>query len=156
MYIYENDKYTLYNEQVFNGTTLRILDKKLPEGYIKKSFTYNESDIDGYQEVKLDIIKNTYALTDNEIEGNNFYLFYAVNLDTKKEELYQYDALENTVQRYNTLILDMHKDISNKYYFALIISILLLGITIILSTVILVLKGKKSNELKMLEKGDLL
>jgi len=155
-YIYDNDKYTLYNEQVFNGMTLRIIDKELPNGYVKKSFTHNDTDIVGYQEVKMDIIKNTYALSDNEIEGNNFYLFYAINLDTKKEELYQYDALEKTVQRYNTLILDMHKDISNKYYLYLIYCIIALVGTVILFSILLALKGRKKSELKRFEEEGLL
>lgn len=156
LYVYDNDKYTLYNEQVFNGMTLRIIDKEFPTGYIKKNFTYNDTDIIGYQEVKMDIIKNTYAIDNNEIEGNNFYLFYAINLDTKKETLYQYDALEKTVQRYNSLILDMHKDRSNKYYSYLIYSIIALVVIVILFSIALALKGKKKNEFKRFEEMDLL
>lgn len=154
-FIYENDKYTLYNEQVFNGTTLRILDKELPNGYIKKDFTYNDTSIKGYQEAKLDILKNTYALTDNEIEGNNFYLFYAINLDTKKEELYQYDATEKTVQRYNALIYDMYKDRSDKYYLYLMCSILTLGVTIVLFSIALIVQGKRKRKKLVFEEGDL-
>ena len=154
-FIYDNGEYTYYNEQVFNGITLRILDKELPNGYIEKKFTYNDSELVGYQEAKLDIIKNTYALTDNEIEGNNFYLFYAINLDTLKEELYQYDLTENTVQRYNTLILDMYRDRSDKYYLYLLGSILLLGVSIILFSIVLMVKGKKRNKKIRFEEGDL-
>ena len=77
----------------FNGIVLRILDKEIASGYKKTNFAYNDSKIDAYQEVKLDIVKNTYALTDNEITGNNFYLFYAVNMETGKEELYQYEEV---------------------------------------------------------------
>ena len=70
---------------------LRVIDKELEGGYKKTNFYYNNTKIDSYQEVKLDIIKNTYALDDNDITGNSFYLFYAINLETGKEELYQYD-----------------------------------------------------------------
>ena len=155
-FIYDGSNYTYYNEQVFNGISLRILDKELPNGYVKKNFTYNDNELTGYQEAKLDIIKNTYALSDNEIEGNNFYLFYAINLDTLKEELYQYDLVENTVQRYNTLILDMYKDRSDKYYLYLLGSILTLGVTILLFSIILIVKGKKNNKKKnKIEEGDL-
>lgn len=156
-FIYDGNDYIYYNEQVFNGVSLRILDKELSDGYIKKKFTYNDNEIFGYQEVKLDIIKNTYALSDNEIEGNNFYLFYAINLDTLKEELYQYDLTENTVQRYNTLILDMYKERSDKYYTYLIYSILALGGTIILFSIILIISGKKKKAGKKkikFEEGD--
>ena len=154
-FIYDGTDYTYYNEQVFNGVSLRILDKSLNEGYVKKNFTYNDSEIVGYQEVKLDIIKNTYALTDNEIEGNNFYLFYAINLDTLKEELYQYDLTEGTVQRYNTLILDMYKEISNKYYLCLLCSFLALGISIILLFIVIIAKKKKNKKVIKFEEGDL-
>lgn len=142
-YIYNNGKYELYNEQVFNGIVLRIIDKELDTGYKKTNFTYNNTKIDCYQEVKIDILKNTYALDNNEISGNNFYLFYAINLDTGKEELYQYDSVEKTVQRYNTLILDMYKDQSDKYYLYLLISILVLGITMVTFATTVICMSKK-------------
>ena len=147
-YIYKDNTYTLYNEQIFNGKVLRIIDKELPNGYQKTSFTYNDTKITSYQEVKLDIIKNTYALDNNEIEGNNFYLFYAINMETGKEELYQYDAVEKTVQRYNTLILDMYKEQSNKYYLYLLYSILALGITIIIFTISIISSNKRKKKNK--------
>lgn len=142
-YIYDKGKYTLYNEQVFNGMVLRILEKEIDNGYKKTSFSYNNTKITSYQEVKLDILKNTYALDNNEISGNNFYLFYAINLETGKEELYQYDSLEKTVQRYNTLILDMYKEQSNKYYFYLLCSLLTLGGTIVIFSIIIICNNKK-------------
>lgn len=143
-YIYTNNKYILYNEQVFNGKVLRILDKEVDGGYRKTSFSYDDEQIVSYQEVKLDILKNTYALDNNEISGNSFYLFYAINLETGKEELYQYDSIEKTVQRYNTLILDMYKDRSDKYYLYLLCSILVLGVTIVsFSTIIICGHNKK-------------
>lgn len=142
-YLYKDGKYTLYNEQVFNGKVLRILDKELTGGYKKTNFSYNDIEIDSYQEVKLDIIKNTYALDNNEISGNDFYLFYAINMDTGKEELYQYDAKEKTVQRYNTLILDMYKENSDTYYLYLLCSILVLGVVIVTFSTIIICGNKK-------------
>lgn len=143
-YIYDKEKYTLYNEQVFNGMVLRVLDKELDGGYKKTSFSYNNSNIDSYQEVELDILKNTYAIDNNDIRGNNFYLFYAINMETGKEELYQYDSVEKTIQRYNTLVLDMYKEQSNKYYLYLLCSILILGVVIVtFSTIIIVMKNKR-------------
>ena len=147
-YIYKNNKYELYNEQVFNGMVLRVLDKELEGGYKKTNFSYNDKKIDGYQEVKLDILKNTYALDNNDVSGNNFYLFYAINMETGKEELYQYDAVEKTVQRYNTLILDMYKERSDKYYLYLLCSILVLGITIMTFSTIIICGNKKRKRLK--------
>lgn len=147
-YIYKNNKYELYNEQVFNGMVLRVLDKQLDGGYKKTNFSYNDKKIDGYQEVKLDILKNTYALDNNDVSGNNFYLFYAINMETGKEELYQYDAVEKTVQRYNTLILDMYKERSDKYYLYLLCSILVLGITIVTFSTIIICGNKRRKKLK--------
>lgn len=148
-YIYDNGKYELYNEQVFNGMVLRVLDKELDGGYKKTSFSYNDTKIDSYQEVRLDIIKNTYALEeDNDINGNNFYLFYAINMETGKEELYQYDSVEKTVQRYNTLILDMYKERSDKYYLYLLCSILTLGVTIVTFSTIFICSSRKRKKLK--------
>lgn len=147
-YIYDNGKYSLYNEQVFNGKVLRIIDKKLDGGYKKTSFSYNDSKITSYQEVKLDILKNTYALDNNDISGNSFYLFYAINLETGKEELYQYDSVEKTVQRYNTLILNQYKEQSDKYYFYLLCSILVLGITIVTFSTLLMCKKNRNKNVK--------
>ena len=153
-YIYKNNKYELYNEQVFNGMVLRILDKELDGGYKKTSFNYNDIKIDSYQEVKLDIIKNTYALEENnDISGNNFYLFYAINMETGKEELYQYDSVEKTVQRYNTLILDMYKENSDKYYFYLLCSILALGVTIVTFSTIFICSSRKRKKLRKKSKN---
>jgi len=150
-YIYDNGDYSLYNEQVFNGKILRIIDKKLEGGYKKTSFSYNDTKIDSYQEVKLDIIKNTYALDNNEIVGNSFYLFYAINLETGEEELYQYDAMEKTVQRYNTLVLDMYKEQSEKYYLYLLISLLILGFVLVTFSMI-VITSKRRNKRKSKKK----
>lgn len=145
-YIYKNNKYEKYLEYSFNGTVIQILDKELLGGYKKTNFIYDSDKIPSYQEVKLDIIKNTYALDNNDISGNQFYLFYGKNVESGKEYLYQYDALEKTVQRYNTLILDMHKDASNKYYIYLIGSIILLIFIVILFSIILICNNRKNKK----------
>ncbi len=141
-YIYNNGNYTLYNEHTFNGTTLQVLDKNVP-GYKEVSFTYDNDKIISYQEVKLDLIKNTYALDNNDIIGNQFYLFYAKNVETGKEYLYQYDALEKTVQRYNLEVLDMYKNNNDTYYKYLLLSILVIGILIITIALILIFSPRK-------------
>lgn len=146
-YIYKNNKYTLYNEHTFGGTTLEILDKKV-SNLKKTSFTYDEAKITSYQEVKMDLIKNTYALDNNDITGNQFYLFYAKNVETGKEYLYQYDALEKTVQRYNMEVLDMYKMNSDTYYKYLIISILVIGILLITLSITLIKNGKNNRKTK--------
>ena len=129
-YIYDNGKYTKYLEYTFGGTTLQILDKELTKGFKAANFVYDDDKISAYQEVKVDILKNTYALENNDIIGNQFYLFYAKNLETGKENIYQYDAVEKTVQRYNSEIINMYKENSNTYYMYLMIS---LGVILVLS-----------------------
>ena len=142
-YIYNNGKYSLYKEYTFNGMVLQVLDKKVADGLKKTSFSYESDKITSYQEVKLDLIKNTYALDNNEISGNQFYLFYAKNVETGKEQLYQYDAVEKTVQRYNMQVLDMYKDRSDKYYMYLLGSILVIGVLTVTFSTILICKSKK-------------
>ena len=150
-YIYKNGTYTKYQEHTFNGTTLQIIDKTVPNTN-KTTFTYDSDKITSYKEVKLDLLKNTYALDNNEIEGNQYYLFYAINVETGKESLYQYDATEKTIQRYNTQILDLYKERSDKYYLCVLASLLLLGLTLIISTMIVINKGKKKRpKTKVLE-----
>ena len=143
-YIYKNNKYTLYNEHTFNGTTLQILDKEV-EKLKKTSFIYDESKITSYQEIKMNLIKNTYALDNNDITGNQFYLFYAKNVETGKEDLYQYDALEKTVQRYNIEVLNIYKNTSSTYYKYLIMSLLVIGILLITMGIMLVKNSKNKN-----------
>lgn len=141
-YIYKNGKYSLYKEHTFNGTTLQILDKKI-DGYKAVEFIYDDDKITSYQEVKMDLIKNTYALDNNDISGNQFYLFYAKNVETGKEDLYQYDAAEKTVQRYNTNVLDMYKNNSDTYYRWLLVSLIVIVVLIILLILLSFKKNKK-------------
>lgn len=147
-YIKENDNYTLYKEYTFNGITLNPTDKEVIGEVKKSNFQYDESIINAYQNVKLDIIKNTYALENNDITGNQFYLFYARNLETGKEELYQYDATEKTVQRYNEDLLNMYKERSDTYYEIILYGILLLGVIIIIFSIITIRMGQTNKKLK--------
>ena len=146
-YIYKNGKYSLYKEHTFNGTTLQILDKKI-DGYKQVEFLYDNDKITSYQEVKMDIIKNTYALDNNDITGNQFYLFYAKNVETGKENLYQYDAAEKTVQRYNTNVLDMYKTNSDTYYRWLLVSLIVITVLFILLIILSFKKTKKHTKSK--------
>lgn len=147
-YIYKNGSYELYNEQVFNGMVVRVLDKELDGGYKKTSFLYNNSKISSYQEVKLDIIKNTYALDNNEVSGNDFYLFYGINMESGKEELYQFDAKEKTIQRYNTLILDMYKERSDKYYLYLLCTMLGLGVVFVSFSILFIYSSRRRKKIE--------
>jgi len=154
LYLYKDNKYELYQEYTFNGVTIRYLDKEVTGGVKKSNFRYGDSLVMAYQNVKLDLLKNTYALEDNDIDGNQFYLFYGINLENGKEELYQYDAKEKTVQRFNMELLNIYKERSDTYYLILLGAILLLGLNIILIAILgfnkkknkKVKKEKKKNE----------
>lgn len=151
-YIYKNNKYTLYKEYRFGGTTLQVLDKELPTGYKKTNFKYGKDTITSYQEVKLDIIKNTYALEDNEIIGNQYYLFYGKNIETGKENLYQYDANEKTIQRYNTELLDMYKKTADTYYMYILVLLLVIAVLIFLLAILSIKNGKLKKQNKLSKK----
>ena len=153
-YIYDNGKYTKYLEYTFGGTTLQILDKSLSSGFKEANFVYDDDKITAYQEVKMDILKNTYALDDNDIIGNQFYLFYAKNLETGKENIYQYDASEKTVQRYNAEIINMYKKNSDTYYMYLLISLGIIVVLLVTFTVLLITTKKKERKPKRKLKRD--
>lgn len=150
-YIYNNGKYTLYKEYTFGKTTLQVLDKELERGYKKTSFTYDGDKIDSYQEAKPDIIKSTYALNNDKVVGNQFYLFYAKNLENGVESLYQYDALEKTIQRYNIELLDVYKDVNNIYYLVILGLVVFIILLIIIYSLALK-KAKRRGKKKKLNK----
>ncbi len=84
--VYDADKntYELYTELVFN--TFSVIPKPYTgelEDYELKSVKINDKMIDVY--VK---------------EGSDFYLIYGINALTGEENLYKYDSVENTIQRY--------------------------------------------------------
>ena len=150
-YIYNNNKYTLYKEYTFNGQTLEIIDKSVSNGK-KVTFSYDGDRITAYQTVKLDILKNTYALDSDEITGNQFYLFYAKNIETGKESLYQYDAEEKTVQRFNAELLDMYKHNSDTYYIFLLIAAFINGLLLLIIGIVSIKKSKKKPNKKRTKK----
>ena len=153
-YIYDNGKYTLYKEYNFGSTILQILDKEVEGSYKRTSFTYDSDKINSYQEVKPDIIKNTYALDTENIIGNQFYLFHAKNVENGKESLYQYDAVEKTIQRYNIELLDTYKNANNLYYIV-ILGLIAFIIFIIIIFSIALNKAKKKDKKKKLNKHNM-
>ena len=138
-----------YREYTFGGITLQVIDKELDGMYKKTSFTYESDKIESYQEVKPDIIKNTYALDTDNVVGNQFYLFYAKNLETGEDNLYQYDAVEKTVQRYNTELLDTYRQNNNMYYLVILGLIVFIILLIIIYSIALNSAKKKGKKKKL-------
>ena len=141
----KSNKYTLYNGYKIGNVNLSILSmpsSKLPEGYTKVSFEYNDDKIEGYQYINKGV---TYA-ADDSVKGNDFYLLYAVNEMSGEEGLYVYDKLEGTIQRFNSNLVLAYQEKVDNYFLYLLISLALLAITII--TLMLVLMKKKKNKHK--------
>ena len=153
-YIYENGNYSLYKECVLGGMTLQVLDNEITGEYKKTNFTCNGFLVNSYQEIKPDIIKNTYALDTDDIVGNQFYLFYGKNLETGKDNLYQYDAVEKTIQRYNTELLDVYKK-NNTIYYLVILGLVVFVILLIIIYSLALNRAKKHVKKKKLNKHNM-
>ena len=94
-YIYDDGKYTLYQELGNDNLTVHLLDDgKYPSNY--KKYT-----------VKLDGAEYTiYKLN----KDSKYYLVYGENVETGKKGLYLYDSVDKTLQRYYTEEVDSLND----------------------------------------------
>lgn len=146
-YIYDNGKYTLYKEYTFNGITLYLTGKKVDiPNFKKSSFNYSDDKIEGYKLTDDNLIKKTYAFDDSDLK--NFYLFYAVNIETGKESLYQYDPSEGTVQKYSSSmmnLLEMYKNEADRNFILFVVVSVVLVVLIIAKIVMSIVKSKKNN-----------
>lgn len=146
-YIYADGKYTLYKEYTFNGITLYLTGKNVDIPSFKKtSFNYDEDSLEGYKFSDDNLIKKTYALDDTDLQ--NFYLFYAVNIETGEESLYQYDPSEGTVQKYSSSmmnLLEMYKDEANRNFILFVVVSVVLVLLIVIKIVTSIIKKKKDN-----------
>lgn len=100
LYIYKNNKYTLYKEYTFNRIILYPMEiKKVPNGYKKTTITFNDEKIVAYK----------YR------ENSNYALIYGMNIETGKKNLYMYEREEDTLQIYNDEKNDNSNDKINNY-----------------------------------------
>ena len=100
--------------------------------------------MEGYKLTDNNLIKKTYALDDSDLQ--NFYLFYAVNIDTGEESLYQYDPSEGTVQKYSSSminLLEIYKDEADRNFILFIAVSVLLVLMIIIKIITSIVKKKK-------------
>ena len=137
LYIYKDDKYTLYKEYKFSGITLYL---ETPSDDVK---------IDKAKEVKLKL--NDEEITAYTIDSNTYPLIYGMNVETGEENWYTYDESENTVQKFvvgnknsadGAKIVTTSVNSGNKDDKFKIISFILSGITGIV-TIFLVIAGIK-------------
>ena len=138
-YIYKDGKYTLYKEYTFNGITLYLTGKKVDIPNFKKtSFSYNDDKIEAY------------LLSEDKLSGSSekYYLFYAVNIETGKENLYQYDPSEGTVQKYSSSmmnLLEVYKEEANRNFVLFIAISVVLVLLVVIKIITAIIKRKKDN-----------
>lgn len=138
LYIYDikENTYTLYKEYNFKESTIYILndESKIPAGYTKTSLKLGEETIVAYQ------------LNNN----SKYYLFYGINVESGNKNLYVYDSLEETIQRYNDEKLE-NTDKNNEEILKYIIIGLgsLLIITYLILLISLISNSRKKKRYKM-------
>ena len=150
-YIYDNGEYTLYKEYTFNGITLYLTGKDVNiDNYDETTFNYNNDKLNAYKLSDNSLIKKTYALDVDELK--NYYLFYAINVNTGEENLYKYDPLEGTVQRYDSSIinlLDVYKENADRNFILFIIASSLLVLIAIIKFIMIIINKNKDKSLKI-------
>ena len=131
-YIYKDGNYTEYKVLSVRGMNLIVLD--YPKDKVIDSFVSSELEIDG---VKY----NAYRSDDK----SNYYLIYAKNIETGKDNVYQYDTAEGTIQIYNeNNTLTNNKQDNDNYKLYFIITLVAFLTTIIATVITLIVKKKKS------------
>lgn len=114
----EENTYTKYKDYTFEQLILEIKENKenIPENYQEAKITINDEEITAYK------ISDT----------SEFALFNAINIKTGKEELYLYDSIENTIQRYynDDLQLEKKENETKKETYELIILVLIIALVI--------------------------
>ena len=143
LYIYDEkeNSYTLYQEYNFKSSIICIIDdiNKIPEGYDKVKIKIDDKTVTAYQKNK----------------DSKFYLFYGVNVETGKENLYIYDSEEETVQRYNDDEQNTENKSNEEIYQYIIIglgSLLIITYLVLLITLINNSRKKKRLEMKKMSK----
>lgn len=143
-YVYDNNKYTLYKEYNFSGVRLQLLDSKKPVNAIESEITINDEKIKAYQ-LNINKKNTTYALDTDNV--SNYYLVYAMNVNTGGKSYYLIDKLENTAIRYTDdltgLFLDSNDNGNYKTYFFITLGVL--GLAILTFGISMIRKGKKKN-----------
>lgn len=130
LYAYDSKtgKYSIYKEYEFNRMNLYIHeDKKSP--YTKKKIKINGEEVTAYKVEDLD----------------DYYLIYATNTMTGHEGYYLYDVEENSVQRYNTYMIDKLMKEKDKY----LSIVLVLSCVCFLAMLFLLIEVNKIKKMKI-------
>jgi len=134
LYIYDinNNKYTLYNERTFQSLTIYVLDdsSQIPKGYAKTNLKLENENIIAYK----------------SHSNSKYYLFYGVNVETGKKNLYLYDSEEKTLQRYNSEENSKIKSDEPLYQYIIISLGSVLIVTYLIILVVLIKKNSKKKK----------
>ena len=142
LYIYDEKEntYTKYKEYNFKSSIIGILDdsSKIPKGYKKSSIKINDEEITAY---KLN-------------SESRFYVFYGVNVESGEKNLYVYDSIEKTIQRYNDdevikLYEEELKEKETLYQYLIIGLGCLLIVTYLIILICLITNSKKKKRYKI-------
>lgn len=138
-YIYENNEYSLYKEYNFHGIILypeELKEKDIPNNYKKTTISYNDSEIVAYKIKK----------------SSKYALIYGMNVETGIQNIYMYDAKEDTIQIYNQEEIETINEQTNML---MKISIGLGTLSIVLIGIIIgILIKNKKNHKKKIEKEE--
>lgn len=131
-YVYneKDNSYTKYNGIHIGNIYLSILDMpkdKIPNGYTKKVFEYENEKLTGY-------VSNA---------SSSFYLIYGQNEITGKKGVYVFDKEEASLSRYNDDLAVVYKDKADSYFLYFLITLGVLAIFSITFAIILI-KGKNN------------
>ena len=128
-FIYENGKYTKYNEVI--GTSLNIIVLEY-NGKLNGLKQYNEKiDGDSYQVFKSN-------------DNSKFYVVYGMNVATGKKDFYVYDTVNKTFGLYDSdMINNMVK--LNKTYFYVIVAF---GIGLLLALICIIKLSSKKHQVQ--------
>lgn len=136
-YIYneEDNSFTLYKELSFNklNIILKEYDKKMPENYQKTTIAINENEITAYK------IK----------ESSAYSLIYGMNVDTGETNLYLYDEVEHTIQRYTDEEVQIYQEKVDNYMLYLFIIIIADALIILIVAIVSIIKHQKKNKFKL-------
>ena len=129
-FVYDNNKYTKFNELKLNSVDLMLLDAKdIPNGYTKDKVTINDIEYPAYR-----------------IDNSRFVLIYGVNLANNNEGFYVYDNYESTLQRYDSSVIDKYQEKQEQLMY--IIYILIASNVLLIALLIASLYSKSKKKSK--------
>ncbi len=134
LYIYQDGKYTKYDELNFGNITIYPLSSdEVIEGYQKSNFTV--------QNVALEGLTNQ--------KNSRFNLIYGLNVETNEKGFYLYDNKDSALIKYdNSLVIELEEQ--NKII--MLVAVIFLAVNVICFIVIIVLINSKKKKQKPVKK----